>query len=63
MRTAAMFLVLVLAPVSAMAQQEPLRSFEQLNRAQLLKEGATIWILSDLEGSGEYGQTRPSSSA
>jgi hypothetical protein len=57
MRTTALLFAIVFVPLSA-AAQDVAASFEQLDRAQLLKEGATIWIFSDLDGTGEYGQMK-----
>ena len=61
MRTAASLVAMVtmvLAPAGALAQGAVVRSFEQLTRARLLEEGDTIWIVSDVEGSGEYRQMK-----
>ena len=46
MRTAALFLAMVLIPVNV-AAQEVARSLEQLNRRQVLREGETA-LESDL---------------
>jgi hypothetical protein len=57
MRTAALFLAMVLVPVSATAQ-EVARSLEQLNRRQVLTAGETVWIVFDFAGAGEYQELK-----
>ena len=57
MRTAAVFLAMVLVPVSATAQ-EVARSLDQLHRRQLLTEGETLWIVFDYAGAGEYQELK-----
>ena len=57
MRTAALFLVMLLIPVSATAQ-EVARSLEQLNLQQVLREGETLWIVVDSAGTGEYQEMK-----
>lgn len=57
MRTAVLFLAMVLLPVGVTAQ-EIARSLEQLNRQQVLREGENVWIVFDFVGAGEYQEIK-----
>lgn len=63
--TTALLLVLLLVPAEALAQQEAgtpdiSRSFAELERSQVLKEGDTVWILADLAGTGAFEELKAS---
>ncbi len=54
MRNTALLLAIVLISTPAVAQEDVSSSFDELMRAQRLREGGIVWVISDISGTGSY---------